>query len=144
MSLLRMGGNIDLTAGEKKGVSVPDALARLYSEGFSLDQITITSDGNGSAGGDDSIAQVQDLLEDFRWAALEKEIPFEELLKTITLNPARILKLFPQKGTLAPGSDADILILRPHDLQVEMLISQGEVLIREEKPVKKETYETNC
>ena len=69
---------------------MPDALARLYSEGFSLDQITITSDGNGSAGGDDSIAQVQDLLEDFRWAALEKEIPFEELLKTITLNPARI------------------------------------------------------
>ena len=126
----------DLTAERLvKAGCPPDCIRRISR------QITITLCNKWRG---DSIAQVQDLLEDFRWAALEKEIPFEELLKTITLNPALILKLFPQKGTLAPGSDADILILRPHDLQVEMLISQGEVLIREEKPVKKETYETNC
>jgi beta-aspartyl-dipeptidase (metallo-type) len=166
---LRAGGNIDLTAGEKKGLSVPHALERIRSEGFSLDHVTITSDGNGSIGGETKtetngqsnnqnysqvntgskhrepgkpgIQKMEDLLKDFRKAALEQKIPLTDLLKTITTNPARILKMFPKKGTLAPGSDADILILRPHDLKVEMLLSQGDILIKEEKPVKKGTYE---
>ena len=51
---------------------MPDALARLYSEGFSLDQITITSDGNGSAGEDDSIAQVQRFVRGFPLGSIRK------------------------------------------------------------------------
>lgn len=159
IGLLRRGGNIDLTAGEKKGITVPDALTRLISEGFSLDQVTITSDGNGSNGSNSNsnsnsssggkfsskgstgevgagIAQVQDLLIDFRRAAIDQKIPLEELLKTVTANPARILK-FPRKGKLAPGCDGDILILTPDDLQVKMLLAQGEILMRDEKLIEK-------
>jgi beta-aspartyl-dipeptidase (metallo-type) len=145
INFLRIGGNIDLTAGEKKGISVPAALTRLVSEGFSLDQVTITSDGNGSTGGDSTkpgMARVLDLLQDFRQVAREKEIPFEMLLKTVATNPARILKMYPRKGTLTPGGDADILFLTPDDFQVEILLSLGEILIKEGKIMKKGTFET--
>lgn len=35
------------------------------------------------------------------------------LSKVLSENPARIFGLFPKKGTLAPGSDADIVVLDP-------------------------------
>lgn len=146
LKFLHMGGNIDLTAGEKTGLSVPDALNKVMEENISLDQVTITSDGNGSVPGKSSkpeIGQVEDLLKDFCQSALQRKIPLDQLLKTVTINPAKILKIFPRKGTLAPGNDADILVMRENDLKVEMLLSRGEFLIKDQKLVKKGTYETN-
>lgn len=143
---LQMGGNIDLTAGEKTGVRVPDALMKLLEKRIPLDRVTITSDGNGSVPGEGpkpGIGQVDDLFKDFRRSVLEGKIPFDQVLKTVTVNPAKNLKIFPRKGSLAPGSDADILVLGEKDLQIKMLLSQGKFLIRNGKLVQKGTYETS-
>jgi len=142
--LLKKGGNIDLTAGEKIGLSVPDALEKLIHEERELDRVTITSDGNGSACPKESpcsVAEVKALLEDFRACILEKKLPFETCLKTMTMNPAQILKLYPRKGALVPGSDADIIVFGRKDLEINRLLGRGEHLIVDKKVVKKGTYE---
>jgi dihydropyrimidinase len=40
-------------------------------------------------------------------------IPVTTLVKTMSEMPARIFGLYPRKGTLAPGADADVLIVDP-------------------------------
>src|SRR5215472_14981675 len=40
-------------------------------------------------------------------------ISMNKLVRIFFANPARLFGLFPQKGTIAPGSDADIVIFDP-------------------------------
>jgi len=42
-----------------------------------------------------------------------RNMPIEQLVEKISTNPARIFGLYPRKGTLLPGSDADLLIVDP-------------------------------
>ena len=44
-------------------------------------------------------------------------IPLTRLTRVLSANPARLLGVFPQKGALRVGSDADILICDPHEKQ---------------------------
>jgi dihydropyrimidinase len=38
-------------------------------------------------------------------------IPIEKLVEKVTVNPARLFGIYPQKGTISVGSDADITIV---------------------------------
>lgn len=49
----------------------------------------------------------------FSEGVTKKRISIFKLSQVLSENPARIFKLFPRKGTLAPGSDADIVVLDP-------------------------------
>jgi allantoinase len=49
----------------------------------------------------------------FSEGVVKGRISIFTLSKVLSRNPAKIFRLFPQKGTLAPGSDADIVILHP-------------------------------
>lgn len=49
----------------------------------------------------------------FSEGVVKKRISVTVLSRVLSENPARIFKLFPKKGILAPGSDADIVILDP-------------------------------
>ncbi len=40
-----------------------------------------------------------------------QEIPLEKLVPLMTKNPAEIFGIYPQKGTLLPGSDADLVLV---------------------------------
>jgi dihydropyrimidinase len=42
-----------------------------------------------------------------------RHIPLERIVQVMSYNPARILGLYPGKGTLQAGSDADLVILDP-------------------------------
>ncbi|MCU0495047.1 MAG: dihydroorotase family protein [Chloroflexaceae bacterium] len=53
-------------------------------------------------------------------AALEGRMPLEHMVGLLTARPARIYGIYPQKGALLPGSDADVLIYDPRPLtQIE-------------------------
>jgi dihydropyrimidinase len=38
-------------------------------------------------------------------------IPLEKLISKITINPAQLWGIYPQKGTIAVGSDADLVLV---------------------------------
>lgn len=147
-SYARRGGNIDLTAGETTGpgLSVADAVLELLEAGVPMERVTVSSDGNGSMkvggnGGNTGVGSVRQLLKDIGSCILEKGIPKEVAIGLVTENVARVLKLFPAKGRLNPGSDADILILNSPDMSLDKLIVKGSLLADNGIPLKKGRYE---
>ncbi|HHV99708.1 MAG TPA: beta-aspartyl-peptidase [Clostridiaceae bacterium] len=139
------GGNVDLTAGEITGAgySVPDAMEILMNIGLNMDKITVSSDGNGSAGSGscNGVGKVSQLLDDIRNCILEKHLPMEKVLKTVTSNVAKILKLYPAKGKLMQGSDADIIVLNKNDLSLDKVFIGGELFADRGMVLKKGRYE---
>ncbi len=126
------GGMVDLTAGEntKTGCSVPDCLQRLLKSKDGLDRVTVSSDGNGSgagASGQDT-AKIMSLFDDVRTAVKKYGLPLEQVLRTVTENVARVLKLCPAKGKLAVGSDADILLIEKEAFIPELLFAKGRLI----------------
>ncbi len=143
---LKQGGNIDLTAGEKtgKGLSVQDGLKRLLDTGVAMDRVTVSSDGNGSMAGGGSggeVGKVSQLFEDIRASILEAKIPVSAAIKTVTANVAAVLRMFPAKGCLAPGSDADILVADRESFALDKLLVRGELLADNGKPLIKGRFE---
>ncbi|MDD2497353.1 MAG: beta-aspartyl-peptidase [Desulfitobacteriaceae bacterium] len=147
LQYVKSGGYIDLTAGETSGhgYSIPDALEILFSRQVNIENVTLSSDGNGSIpienGGGSGIGKVEQLLEDVRSSILDKGFDAASVLKTVTINPAKVLNIYPRKGVLAKGSDADILVLNKDDITIDWLIAKGKVFIQEGKIVKKGQYE---
>ncbi|MGE5390348.1 MAG: beta-aspartyl-peptidase [Deltaproteobacteria bacterium] len=145
LGFLPRGGNIDLTAGETAGYSIPESLARLLRLRSSLDRVTVSSDGNGSSpassSGSAATAAIGQLLADLRAAVVDTRLEFSAVLKAFTINPASLLKLYPRKGCIRPGSDADLLVLRRDDLAIQSLLAKGEMAVREQKAVKRGRFE---
>jgi beta-aspartyl-dipeptidase (metallo-type) len=141
------GGFIDLTAGEKtgKGYSVSDAMEKILQSGIDIDRVTISSDGNGSipAGENSSIGvgKVSQLFDDIKSCIFDRKMDIEKVIKTVSTNVARVLKIFPQKGTLSDGSDADILVLNKNDFSINKVFINGDTFIDNGKIIKKGRYE---
>lgn len=127
------GGCIDLTAGEKAGLAVPAAVAALKEQLPELSCVTVSSDAGGSApsgsnasGG--GAASPASLYTDFLEIIKQSILPPGEAAALFTANAAKRLKLYPQKGTLLKGSDADLLIL-DRDYQIRMIFARGRLLV---------------
>ncbi len=127
------GGNIDLTAGEytEAGIPVPECLKQLLDSGTGLDRVTVSSDGNGSGAGvsGKETGKVMALFDDFKTAVHCYKLPLADVLKTVTSNVAGVLKLYPRKGRLAEGSDADIMLLDKLSLTLDMLFVKGRLAV---------------
>lgn len=140
IELLEKGGNIDLTAGETVGLSMADSLSLLLEKKISLENVTASSDGNGSSPAS-GVNHINQLLGDLKKCIREKNMDFASVIRIVTENPAKILKLYPQKGCLKVGSDADILILKKDDLSIYRLLAKGQVVVADQKAVKIGKYE---
>lgn len=127
----RNGGNIDLTAGEEDGISVPDALQQLIDDGAELSRVTVSSDANGSIpnGG---VARIQSLFDDISHCIMERVTNPEAAVSLVTQNTAKVLKIYPQKGILQEGSDADILIT-DKNYKIKKLVCSGTVRYRNQE-----------
>ncbi|MDF2685824.1 MAG: beta-aspartyl-peptidase [Clostridia bacterium] len=129
ISYCKLGGFIDLTAGEIVGIDVPSALLNLLDNGVDLNKITVSSDAKG-AFSKDKIGSSQNLYNDIIKCIVIKNIKPETAFKFVTENVARILKLYPNKGIIHEGSDADILIT-DNNYKIKKLICMGKFLINE-------------
>lgn len=72
-------------------------------------------------------------------------LTWEQLVKFTSENTARIFHIYPQKGALSPGSDADLVIVDPSRewvLGAESLKSRSEFSIYEGKKVKGRAVKT--
>ncbi|MEN6562939.1 MAG: amidohydrolase family protein [Christensenella sp.] len=56
-----------------------------------------------------------------------REISIEKLVPLMTMNPAKIFQVYPQKGTIMPGSDADIVLV---NLNIQRKVNPAEMLSR--------------
>ena len=123
----RSGGNIDLTAGETAGIPVPQAVGRMAAEGIDLSRVTVSSDANGSVPGGGT-TKIQALYDDLKACVTGPGLRPETALSLATENVAKLLKLYPRKGALREGSDADIMIT-DNNYNVQMLFSMGKLVV---------------
>lgn len=149
----QMGGYIDFTAGEvsasgHSGVEPVEAIKYCLSKGVNINQMSMSSDGNGSmpSFNDEGqyiglrVAQIKSLQEQFKYLVRMSGLNLAQALQVITVNPAKSLKLYPKKGTILPGSDADVVVL-DEDLKVDYVFAKGRCLVRGGIPVVKGTFE---
>lgn len=133
MEYCRQGGNIDLTAGETKGISVPVAIRRLREQNMDLSRVTISSDANGSSGTD--VTKIQSLFDDFVSGIQQEHVAAEDMLRFVTENVAKVLKLHPTKGVLREAADADILML-DRAYTIQKVFCRGKLTVDNGKVVK--------
>jgi beta-aspartyl-dipeptidase (metallo-type) len=148
------GGFVDLTTstvpaflaeGEVKSSA---GLRRMLDAGVDPGHVTFTSDGQGSLPAFDAqgrlqrleVGRVTSLFAEVRDAVTVEGVPLETALQVITSSPARILKLR-GKGLLAPGADADIVLLDPATLAIRGVIARGCWLMREGDVLVRGTFE---
>lgn len=54
----------------------------------------------------------------FSEGVMKNKISINKFVETMCTNPAKIYGLYPKKGILQPGSDADIVIINPNDKEI--------------------------
>lgn len=144
LSLIKMGGHIDITASQK----VPNQIMYLLENGATLDSITISSDGQGSLPKFNDkgqlvglkVGQMKRVYEVWRSLIQDYQVNISDALKIVTVNPAKNLKLSDTKGALKIGADADILIM-DQNLNISDLFAKGRHMLRQGKPIVKGTFE---
>ena len=67
-------------------------------------------------------------------------MPLEEALSLGTSNVAKVLEIYPKKGAVCEGGDADVLIINS-DMSLNTVIACGTIMMNEGKLCKKGTYE---
>lgn len=135
------GGIIDFTSGVSDEDGFPGAvkpcrcIAECVKNGVPLSNITMSSDANGSMALYENgvfvkllITKADSLLSEFRDMVLRENIPLEIALTFITSNVAEAIGLYPKKGAVAEGSDADFVLLTER-LAIDSVIAKGKVVL---------------
>ena len=113
-----------------------------------MERITFSSDGQGSwSNYDDAgnltemgVSDVNTIYQQIVYEVQEEKMELERALAFGTSNVARALELYPKKGALREGSDADVLLM-DEGLKLETVIANGVVMMQAGKIIKKGTYE---
>lgn len=141
----KMGGYIDCTANFN--ITISDTVKRCLAAEVSIDQITISSDGNGSmpAFNDKGeliglkAASPEGLLLDIKQLVNNNTLGLEDAIRLVTTNPARSLKL-PKKGAIKVGNHADLVVL-DNRLDIVHVMAKGRMMIKDKQILVKGTFE---
>lgn len=142
----KLGGYIDFTAGsniEETADSILFAMGKVPNQ-----LITVSSDANGSSPKWNTnkemigieVASMKTLHSLIQFLILEKKIDITKALALVTSNVAKALELYPKKGIIAEGCDADILLL-DNNFEIDTVIAQGEYMMLNKEIKQKSTYE---
>ena len=150
----KQGGIMDVTSsvspetGSSHSVKSSEAVKQALEAGVNIENITMSSDGNGSmpifddAGNNIGVgvASQISILNEFRDMVQKENIAITDAIKIITSNIAKFTKLYPRKGCLANNSDADILVL-DKDLHLQHVWARGTHMVENGKPIVFGTFE---
>ena len=150
----KKGGFIDLTTSSDPKFLEPgelragEGLSLLLKNGVDIKHITFSSDGNGSMPVFDSngkliglgICSVKTLYREVKDSIQEYNVPIEDAIKVITSNVAEFLKL-DNKGKIEAGRDADFVIVSKENLDIDMVIAKGKVVVEGGKAIIKPTFQ---
>lgn len=140
MELAKMGAVIDITSGIApeygfEGTIKPsDAIRRCLENGVDIRNVTMSSDANGSMAVYDAegrfvglcVTTVETMHKEFRDLARTKEMPLETALRPVTSSPAAAIGMYPAKGCVREGSDADLIIM-DKDLSILKVFAMGKL-----------------
>lgn len=144
IAFTRMGGYSDITTKE----DTPAMIHRILEEAV-VERITMSSDSNGSMPKWDSkrehivgmgVGKMTNLYRTVRRMTAEENVPLETVLPLITSNVARALDLYPKKGAVQAGSDADLVLL-DQDLSINGVIAKGQCMMLDGEILVKGTFE---
>jgi beta-aspartyl-dipeptidase (metallo-type) len=150
MALAAEGCVIDITAfpvgKDEDAWSAAEALTRYLESGLPPARVTVSSDGGGCLPVFDRDGRVtaMDVGRPSALADTLKELlacgqPLERVLPAFTSNPANLL-LFPRKGHLSAGADADLLVLDDEG-GIEDVMARGQWHVREGRSTVRGMFE---
>lgn len=148
------GGFIDVTSGvspasgSANAIKPSQAIREAIAAGVELSHITMSSDGNGSMPRFDDhgntvgvmVASEDSLLAELRDLVQEEGVPLTEAIQVVTSNVAKVLKLWPRKGCIQVGADADFAVLT-QDIGLHQVWARGRQMVDDGKPVVFGTFE---
>lgn len=124
LKFLEYGGQVDITAGSdpddsQHSYGSVQGLEMIWEKYGTLDRVSLTSDGNGSAPVWDELGNMigmgkgscKVLLADLKKAANHGIIPFEEVLRTMTTIPAANYGLKNSAGRIIENGTANLAVL---------------------------------
>lgn len=144
VEFMEMGGWADFTAE-------PDKAEDLYHviQKAGIEKMTVSSDSNGSipvwnkkrdAVVDVKVGGMEPLFEVIRNLIRDFGVDLETAIQLITSNVAKALEIYPTKGALLPGSDADIVLL-DKDLNIDTVMAKGKLMMKHKNLLAKGTFE---
>ncbi|MFZ5817039.1 MAG: N-acetylglucosamine-6-phosphate deacetylase [Bacillota bacterium] len=107
---------------------MPSGHYQLYGRDLYLDEQGFSKLANGTLAGSTKL-----MLDGLRNLVEGLGRPWEEAVQMGALMPARAIGLDHRKGSLAPGKDADLVVLGP-DWQVRWTLVEGRVVWRPDSP----------
>jgi len=148
------GGYIDLTTSSDPDFLEPDevkastGLKMALDAGISAEHITFSSDGQGSLpvfAPDGTfmglgVGKVTSLYREMRDAVLADGVSLTDALRTVTSNPAALLKL-DRKGKISEHADADLVLADADTLEIDTVIAKGKLMISGKQVLVKGTFE---
>jgi beta-aspartyl-dipeptidase (metallo-type) len=141
-----LGGYIDFTADENGSVTAEflDRVFRMVPPEF----VTLSSDSNGSMPIWNEknemigmgVGKITTIHQAVKSLIREKGFRVEDAVRPVTENVAKALGLYPRKGTIRAGSDADLLLL-DESYEIDTVIAGGTPMMQNKKILKKGTFE---
>jgi len=87
-----------------------------------------------------AVGDIENLLNEFRRLVTVEDFPVPDILKCITLNPAKRMGIGHQKGSLEEGKDADLVVF-DMGWKIDRVYSLGRLMVSEGMAVMKGTFE---
>ena len=144
----KAGGKIDLTCGVRDELTPGKCIKRALAENVPHENITMSSDGYGSWSKYDEagnlvkmgVSSVASLHDEFKYMVNELDFSVDDALAYVTSNVAKGLEVYPRKGCIEEGSDADLLLL-DENLDIDTVVANGRVMVENKEILVYGSYE---
>lgn len=141
-----LGGYIDFTA-EENGSETAEILDRVFRM-VPPELVTLSSDSNGSMPiwNDKNemvgmgVGKITTIHQAVKALIQDKGLSLADAVRPVTENVAKALGLFPRKGIIRAGSDADLLLL-DEAYEIDTVIAGGTLMMQNKVILKKGTFE---
>ena len=144
LRFMELGGWADFTAEPSKTDELYDVIQKA-----GIEHLTVSSDSNGSIPvwneARDQVVAVKvggmdPLYEIIRNLVVDFNVPMETAIQLITSNVARALEVYPEKGTVRPGSHADMVLL-DENLHIDTVMAMGKLMMKDKQLLVKGAFE---
>ena len=144
IKLAARGAFVDITADEETF----EWISYYKENNGDMSKLTISTDGNGSLPVFNEegellglgVASTRTMFEQLIKTIKAGKLTVEEALRLVTANTAEALKL-ENKGVIAVGRDADLLVLSEDTYEIEHVMAKGQHMIENGKVIVKGTFE---